>query len=99
MIDLQPADIRTTFNDSVSKSPTDDPTAARAWAVAEHNMQSAPPPALVARRVSALIGQTNPPPQVTVGGGFQAIVAPLIFKLIPQRLRIWGLKKHYHLPT
>jgi NAD(P)-dependent dehydrogenase (short-subunit alcohol dehydrogenase family) len=97
VIDLQPADIRTPFNDSVLKSNTDDPAVAQIWAVVERNMKAAPPPELVARRVSALIEQVNPPPRVTVGDSFQAIVAPLIFKLLPQRVRLWGLKKYYRL--
>src|SRR5437899_1892035 len=42
-----------------------------------------------------LIEQSNPPPRVTVGGIFQAKVAPLIFRFLPQRVRIWGLRKYY----
>jgi short-subunit dehydrogenase len=97
VIDLQPGDICTPFNDSVIKSETNDRAVAQAWAVAEKNMKGAPPPDLVARRISALIAQTNPPPRVTVGDFFQAIIAPLIFKLLPQRTRLWGLKNYYKL--
>ena len=60
-------------------------------------MKSAPPPDLVARCVSRLIGQANPPLRVTVGDSFQAGVAPLIFRVLPQRVRLWGLKKYYRL--
>ena len=80
-----------------SRNPTANVPPAQAWAVAEKNMKSAPPPELVARRISALIDQANPPPRVTVGDPFQTMVAPLIFKLIPQRVRLWGLKKYYRL--
>jgi hypothetical protein len=58
-------------------------------------MKNAPKPDLVARRVCELIDQTNPPPRMTVGDGFQTKIAPLIFRFLPQRVRIWGLKRYY----
>jgi hypothetical protein len=51
----------------------------------------------VARCVAKLIDETNPPPRVTVGDSFQSIIAPLIFRFLPQRVRIWGLRKYYRL--
>src|ERR1700730_2056184 len=97
IVDLQPADIRTEFNDSVVKT---DPAhyeakVAKTWAAVERNMSAAPKPQLVARRVLRLIEETNPPPRITIGGFFQAKVAPLIFRFLPQRVRIWGLRKYY----
>jgi NAD(P)-dependent dehydrogenase (short-subunit alcohol dehydrogenase family) len=101
VIDLQPGDICTEFNDAVSKTDGDDPryTAAveRAWVVVDRNMKAAPKPELVARQIAKLIDAANPPPRVTVGDSFQAIVAPLIFRFLPQRVRVWGLKKYYGL--
>ena len=97
VIDIQPADIRTSFNDAVVKAKPIDPALAQVWAQVDRNMNEAPPPDLVARRVSRLIEEANPPPRITIGGFFQATVAPLIFKLLPQRLRLWGLKKYYRL--
>ena len=46
-----------------------------------------------------LIDDKNPPPRVTVGGTFQAAIAPFILRFLPQRVRIWGLKKYYRLPN
>lgn len=97
VVDLQPADIRTSFNEAVAQKQTSDPALAQVWAQIDANLQAAPPPELVARRIVRLIGQKNPPPRVTVGGAFQAGVAPLIFRLLPQRVRLWGLKKYYRL--
>ncbi len=97
VIDIQPADIRTRFNDAVVKPETHDRVAGQVWKQIDANLHAAPPPELVARRISRLIGQANPPPRVTVGGSFQAVVAPLIFKLLPQRVRLWGLQKYYRL--
>jgi hypothetical protein len=49
----------------------------------------------VARTILKLIEQENPPARVTVGDTFQAKIAPVIFRFLPQRVRIWGLKKYY----
>jgi short-subunit dehydrogenase len=101
IVDLQPADIRTDFNKGVIKSNDFDPqyeaAVAKTWDIVESNMKNAPSPELVARHVLKLIEQANPPSRVTVGDVFQAKIAPLIFRFLPQRLRIWGLKKYYRL--
>ena len=95
LVDLQPADINTGFNDAVARTATDDPRVSRTWQAVDHNMRAAPPPALVARRVMKLIEQVNPPARITVGDSFQSIIAPLIFRFLPQGVRLWGLKKYY----
>jgi short-subunit dehydrogenase len=99
VVDLQPADICTAFNEHVAKSTKTDPRyeakAAKAWDVVERNMKNAPPPELVARHVLKLINAVQPPPRVTVGDVFQSKIAPLIFRFLPQRVRIWGLKRYY----
>jgi len=101
IVDLQPGDICTEFNNAVNKNAQQDPQyqakVVKTWSAVERNMAAAPKPELVARRVCALIDQTNPPPRVTVGDAFQSKIAPLIFRLLPQRVRIWGLKKYYGL--
>ena len=100
LIDLQPADICTNFNKAVPKSNHDkfySAKIAQAWEIIERNLENAPEPNLVARRVVRLIEQANPAPRLTVGSAFQARVAPVIFRFLPQRLRIWGLRKYYHL--
>ena len=101
VIDLQPADINTSFNDAVR--PTDGGDARytgpveQTWRIADRNMKAAPPPELVARQIAKLIDAVNPPPRVTVGDSFQAGIAPLIFRFLPQRIRLWGLKQYYKL--
>jgi short-subunit dehydrogenase len=101
VVDLQPADIRTEFNQGVIKStnanPRYDTKIARTWEVAEHNMKNAPPPDLVAQHVLRLINAAQPPPRITVGDVFQSKIAPLIFRFLPQRLRLWGLKRYYQI--
>ena len=101
IVDLQPGDICTEFNDAVNKSTQQDPryeaSVAKTWTTVERNMTAAPKPALVARHVLKLVSQANPPPRLTLGDVFQSKVAPLIFRFLPQRVRIWGLKKYYRL--
>lgn len=98
IVDLQPGDIRTEFNQSVIVSDnTDDADArvARSWEVVERNMKNAPGPELVALQVLKLINAVEPSPRVTVGNAFESKIAPFIFKFLPQRVRIWGLKRYY----
>src|ERR1043166_9394006 len=97
IVDLQPADICTGFNDAIPKSAEDDPhyaaRVAKNWDSVDRNMKNAPKPELVAEHVLRLIDSTNPPPRVTVGDVFQSKIAPFIFRFLPQRIRNWGLKK------
>jgi hypothetical protein len=99
IVDLQPADICTDFNDAMTKSSVSDPTyeqkMAKTWETSERNMREAPKPELVAREILKLIAQKNPPPRVTVGSTFQSKIAPLVFRVLPQRVRNWGLRKYY----
>jgi short-subunit dehydrogenase len=95
LVDLQPADISTGFNDAMAKTATNDARVNRAWQSVDRNMKAAPSPELVANRVIKLIGQANPPPRVTVGDSFQSIIAPLIFRFLPQRVKLWSLRKYY----
>ncbi len=101
VVDLQPADICTEFNQGVIKStkanPRYDTKVARTWEVVERNMKSAPPPDLVAQHVLRLVSAVRPPPRITVGDAFQSKIAPLIFRFLPQRLRLWGLKRYYQI--
>ncbi len=95
LVDLQPADINTGFNDAVAKTATNDARVNRTWQAVDRNMKAAPTPELVARKVMKLIDQADPPARITVGDAFQSMVAPLIFRLLPQRVRLWGLRKYY----
>jgi short-subunit dehydrogenase len=101
VVDLQPGDIRTEFNQGVSKSDRADrrydAKVARTWEVVERVMKNAPGPDLVARHILKLVNADHPPPRITVGDVFQSKIAPLIFRFLPQRVRLWGLKRYYSL--
>lgn len=95
LVDLQPADINTGFNDALAKPASNDPRVEQAWQTIDRNMKAAPSSELVARRVMKLIDQSNPPARRTVGDPFQSVVAPFIFRFLPQGLKLWGLKQYY----
>jgi NAD(P)-dependent dehydrogenase (short-subunit alcohol dehydrogenase family) len=98
IVDLQPGDIRTEFNRSVIVSDnvgSADAKIARTWEKVERNMKNAPGPDLVAQQVVKLIQSVEPPPRLAVGNVFESKIAPLIFRFLPQRVRIWGLKRYY----
>jgi short-subunit dehydrogenase len=99
VVDLQPGDISTEFNQGVTKSADadrrHDAKVARTWEVVERNMKKAPTPDLVAKHVLKLINADRPPPRITVGDLFQSKIAPVIFRFLPQRVRLWGLKRYY----
>ena len=99
VIDLQPADIRTDFNDKIARDESGDSRylakLTQAWRVADGNMKKAPGPELVAQRIAKLIDDPNPPARVTVGGSFQAVIAPFVFRFLPQQTRLWVLRKYY----
>jgi short-subunit dehydrogenase len=99
IVDLQPADISTAFNDAVTKNSERDPRyemqVAKTWTAVGRNMKNAPGPELVAKHVLQLINAANPPFRITVGDIFQSKIAPFIFRFLPQRVRLWGLKRYY----
>ena len=95
LVDLQPADINTNFNDAIARPQSNDARVEKTWHAVDHNMKAAPAPELVARQVLKMIGQPTPPARITVGGFFQTAVAPFIFRLLPQRVRLWGLRNYY----
>jgi len=101
IVDLQPADISTEFNESVIKITNADQQyegkIAKTWEIVERNLKKAPGPDLVARHVLKLISAAHTPPRITVGDTFQSKIAPLIFRFLPQRVRLWGLRRYYKL--
>jgi len=103
IIDVQPSDIGDTkLHDKIAESVGGERRGTsgmeRVWRVADRNIKAAPGPELVARSIAKVIDAKNPPPRVTVGAPFEALFAPFIFRFLPQRVRVWGLKNYYGLP-
>jgi NAD(P)-dependent dehydrogenase (short-subunit alcohol dehydrogenase family) len=99
IVDLQPADIRTNFNDVVHRNLDAgyEERVAKTWTAVDKNMKNAPGPEVVASAIVGLINQKNPPMRVIVGDAFQSKIAPFIFRFLPQRTRVWGLRMYYGL--
>jgi short-subunit dehydrogenase len=99
VVDIRPGDINTRFYDSIQRieGAPDQARMARAWDTITRNMRNAPPPAIVARAILRVLQSENPPPAVTVGGAFQAKLAPFAARLAPPRLREWALRRYYRL--
>jgi uncharacterized protein len=97
IVDVQPGDIRTNFNDAVQRdsSPVYGQRVDKTWAAVDKNMKAAPGPEVVARAILKVVAEKDPPMQIVVGELFQAKIAPFIFRFLPQRVRIWGLKMYY----
>src|SRR5215831_10679924 len=91
VVDVQPGDISTEFNKSVILNVEADQykrKIEKTWQVVERNMREAPGPDLVARQVLNVINAVRPPPRVTVANLFESKIAPLIFRFLPQWVRI-----------
>ncbi len=102
VVEVRPGDINTAFHGATKRSnvPTDAKDQQRmtaAWETKTRNMAAAPPPAFVAKTILRVIENPRPPAIVTVGGFFQARVAPLAVRFLPPRLLEFGLRRYYRL--
>jgi len=97
IVDVQPGDIHTNFNEAVVRGGNAgyESRVAKAWIAVDRNLKTAPKPELVARKILQLMDQSHPPARIAVGDVFQTKIAPFIFRFLPQRTRIWGLKMYY----
>ena len=106
-VDIQPGDIRTGFNDAVTRTAgfDDHPGPAAAAArqtlkVSDRDIAAAPPPELVANSVCRLVERRHArtlPPVLTVGMFSQVRLGPLAVRLLPVRLLHWTLRQHFGL--
>lgn len=102
VVEIRPGDINTAFHDATKKanaeaSPKDQGRMRAAWETELRNMAAAPPPPLVAKAILRVMENRRPLAIVTVGGFFQARVAPLAARLLPPRLLEFGLRRYYRL--
>ena len=105
-VDVQPGDIRTGFNDALTRAaglsaPTPAARAARqTLKVSDQDIAVAPPPARVAERILRLVERRHHrrlPAVVTVGMFTQAKLGPLAVRLLPTHLLHWTLRQHFGL--
>ncbi len=93
IVDLQPGDIRTNFNDAMV--PPGDERARAAWDAMVASMSAAPGPEVVAAEILQLVNSTNAPPTRIIGNFEQSVLAPLAARLLPARWMERILLKHY----
>jgi short-subunit dehydrogenase len=102
VVEIRPGDINTAFHNATMKVNAATSAEAQrrmraAWETQRRNMAAAPPPAVVAKVIVRVMENPRPPAIVTVGGFFQARVAPLAARLLPPRLLEFGLRRYYRL--
>jgi NAD(P)-dependent dehydrogenase (short-subunit alcohol dehydrogenase family) len=93
IVDLQPGDIRTKFNDAMR--PPSDARARAAWDAMVQSMSVAPGPDVVAAEICRLVHSTDAPPTRVLGGFSQSRLAPLAAKILPGSWMERILLRHY----
>ena len=103
VVDLQPGDILTGFNERLPRSHGNGADAyreslARAFEVFDANQRKACGPERVGESIVRLVeAKRRSPSRVAVGSRFQAGVAPLLARFVPTRALRWGLMRYYRL--
>jgi short-subunit dehydrogenase len=88
VIDFRPGDYRTNFNQSMQKDLISESTR-KAWAALDATFASAPAPERAARDLRrALV--SNRSGVFRSGSFFQAVLAPLLARIVPQSWMRWG---------
>ncbi len=93
IVDIQPGDIRTSFNDAME--PPAGERARAAWDAMAASMSAAPGPEIVAAEICRLVHSNDSPPVRFVGGFMQARLAPMAARLLPARWLEQILLAHY----
>lgn len=104
VIDFRPGDIKTGFNqvmaDRASKAMagSSQPNLDRTWRTLEKNIAQAPSPEFAARSLLRAI-ERDRAGIVRCGGVFQARLAPVLIRLIPDRLARWVRWRYFGLKS
>ncbi len=93
IVDLQPGDIQTNFNNAMKPPPDGRPRAA--WDAITESMNAAPGPEIVAAEILRLVHAKTAPPARVVGDFLQARLAPLAARMLPARWMEQILLRHY----
>jgi uncharacterized protein len=95
IVDLQPGDIRTNFNDAMQ--PPADARAQAAWDAMAASLDAAPGPEIVAAEICRLVHSIDVPPSRVIGDFVQSRLAPLAARLLPTSWMERVLRRHYGL--
>ncbi|MGF1453301.1 MAG: SDR family NAD(P)-dependent oxidoreductase [Opitutales bacterium] len=96
VIDFQPGDYRTRFNAEAAR-PDEldlDPRLKQAWESLDAHLRAAPEPEKAARGLRRALARGRSD-TVATGAFFQAVIAPLLYRIAPWRAVEWGLRKYY----
>lgn len=96
VIDFQPGDYRTGFNQAAARPGSMDEDEAALWAIMEKNLQNGPPPERAARELRQALARRRSA-VVHSGSFFQATLAPLFRRAVPWSMCQWALGKYYKL--
>ena len=105
VIDFQPGDILTGFNERLPKTGPGEAGAyrnnlERAFEVYDAHQRRACGPERAGESIVRLVeAKRRNPARVTAGSRFQAGVAPILTRLVPTRLLRWGLERYYRLQS
>ncbi len=97
IIDFQPGDYRTNFNQNIKSYGERDDSQNRVWDQLEKNLNNAPPPEKAAGDILGAISRGKSG-TVRSGSFFQSKVAPIGHKILPRALLNWAIRKYYRLP-
>ena len=95
IVDVQPGDIQTRFNDAMQ--PPSDARARAAWDAMVASMKAAPGPEIVAAEILRLVQSRAAPTSRVVGDFLQGRLAPLAAKFLPAGWMERILQGHYRL--
>lgn len=93
IVDLQPGNIRTNFNEAMK--PPVDGRLRGAWAQIEQDMAAAPGAEIVAAEICRLVTSTDAPPSRVVGSFVESRLASLAARCLPARWMERLLLRHY----
>ena len=103
VVDLQPGDILTGFNEGLPKSGLNEAGAyrenlERAFEIYDANQRKACGPERAGGSIVRVVeAKRRSPARITVGSRFQAGLAPLLARLVPTRALRFGLMRYYRL--
>ncbi|MDX2110277.1 MAG: SDR family oxidoreductase [Verrucomicrobiota bacterium] len=100
VVDFQPGDFRTAFNQATQRNPdlfAKYPHLEKAWGRLESNLEHSllPEKAAAHLRKVLLKGHSG---TVATGDVFQSIIAPLLARGAPERLLLWCLRVYFSMP-
>ncbi len=96
VIDFQPGDYRTNFNNNMTRYGEADAESDRMWQQLEKHLEKGPPPEKAAMDIVAAL-QRGRSCTLTSGSFVQAKAAPVASQLVPDWLTRWAIRKYYRI--